>query len=393
MKLKSLNLQLIFILILVGIGCDDSQGDIPEHIQEVENLTVFTEPENQYEIKLTSDQVFPSNDEVLIGTFSQAVVDHNGRVYLSDNSQKQIFIFQPDGTFLTKVGNEGRGPGEFNHSPVLKVTSTNLLALDTSLLRMSIFSLDSLKLLKSVNLNPGNLSRITGIEGKFPGHFVIRNDMQILVGFRSPINAENVNRVRYLKYYLLNKSGEIIPNEILTLKERKIYLNTNGDFPRYPLFGFSPHSIMAFSNDNSIFSAWTQDFLIEIRSGNGEYLRSIYHPFKKVAIDKNELIEMFPDDPVRRRTIRNEELPDTWPALNDLFIDDENRIWVSTIVEDFDVYEWWVLQESGELITKFEWARDEPIEDVKNGFMYTRETDEKTGLQQVVRYRIEFEEV
>jgi len=28
---------------------------------------------------------------------------------------------------------------------------------------------------------------------------------------------------------------------------------------------------------------------------------------------------------------------------------------------------------------------------VKNGKMYTRQTDEETGLQQVVRYRIEIE--
>jgi hypothetical protein len=30
---------------------------------------------------------------------------------------------------------------------------------------------------------------------------------------------------------------------------------------------------------------------------------------------------------------------------------------------------------------------------VNNGYIYTRETDEETGLQQVVRYRIEFDEV
>lgn len=28
----------------------------------------------------------------------------------------------------------------------------------------------------------------------------------------------------------------------------------------------------------------------------------------------------------------------------------------------------------------------------KNGYMYTRETDEESGLQRVVSYRIEFEE-
>jgi hypothetical protein len=39
------------------------------------------------------------------------------------------------------------------------------------------------------------------------------------------------------------------------------------------------------------------------------------------------------------------------------------------------------LEELGEVITTFEWPRDEPIEVIKNGKMYTRQTDEVTGLQ------------
>uniref|UniRef100_UPI0035663D94 hypothetical protein n=1 Tax=Rhodohalobacter sp. TaxID=1974210 RepID=UPI0035663D94 len=75
-----------------------------------------------------------------------------------------------------------------------------------------------------------------------------------------------------------------------------------------------------------------------------------------------------------------------------LVVDNENRIWVSTIVEDFDIYEWWVLENTGEVITKFDWPRDEPIEVIKNGYVYTRQIEEETGLQQVVKYRIAFEE-
>lgn len=50
-----------------------------------------------------------------------------------------------------------------------------------------------------------------------------------------------------------------------------------------------------------------------------------------------------------------------------------------------------VREEISELIAKFEWPRDEPIEVVNNGKMYTRQTDDETGLQQVVRYGIEME--
>lgn len=49
------------------------------------------------------------------------------------------------------------------------------------------------------------------------------------------------------------------------------------------------------------------------------------------------------------------------------------------------------MEETGEPLTKFEWLRDEPIEVIKNGNMYTRQTDKENGLQQVVRYGIEME--
>lgn len=37
----------------------------------------------------------------------------------------------------------------------------------------------------------------------------------------------------------------------------------------------------------------------------------------------------------------------------------------------------------------FTWPRCLQIEEIKNGKLYAREADEETGLQQIVRYRIE----
>ena len=83
------------------------------------------------------------------------------------------------------------------------------------------------------------------------------------------------------------------------------------------------------------------------------------------------------------------DLPSNWPVIRSFIIDDKYNIWVATTVENMNVYEWWLLEPSGELITTFDWSRDEPIEAIKNGKMYTRQTDEETGLEQVVRYNVE----
>ncbi len=72
-----------------------------------------------------------------------------------------------------------------------------------------------------------------------------------------------------------------------------------------------------------------------------------------------------------------------------MLIDDQNRLWISTIVKDLDVYRWWVLEENGKLLARFTWPRNREIEVIKNGFVYAKETEDETGLERVVRYRIE----
>lgn len=50
-----------------------------------------------------------------------------------------------------------------------------------------------------------------------------------------------------------------------------------------------------------------------------------------------------------------------------------------------------VVSSMNDLLSNYEnrlWLRDELIMILKNGKMYTRQTDQETGLQQVVRYKI-----
>ena len=65
-------------------------------------------------------------------------------------------------------------------------------------------------------------------------------------------------------------------------------------------------------------------------------------------------------------SIGSMDLPQSWSVLTEMIIDHQDRLWIATTVEDMNVLEWWVLENTGELITKYEWPRDEPIKVVKN---------------------------
>ncbi|MTI87891.1 MAG: hypothetical protein FH748_07985 [Balneolaceae bacterium] len=74
-------------------------------------------------------------------------------------------------------------------------------------------------------------------------------------------------------------------------------------------------------------------------------------------------------------------------------VDDENRMWVAVPMDvQNETYEWWILNPSGELLARLVLPEDQPIYDIKNGYLYSKKTNEETGAEYVVKYRIELTE-
>ena len=159
---------------------------------------------------------------------------------------------------------------------------------------------------------------------------------------------------------------------------------------------FMGHTITALSPDDALYSAWTRDFLIKKYDANGVYQSAIYYPVTGSPFDLQDLTE---SSRYNIRDIRNafetakRELPETNPVLADLMVDDENRIWAAVSMDpQQETYEWWILDESGELLAKLQRPSKKTIFDIKDGYLYAKEIDAETGDEYVVKYLIKFEE-
>jgi hypothetical protein len=126
---------------------------------------------------------------------------------------------------------------------------------------------------------------------------------------------------------------------------------------------------------------------------NGDYVRAFYIPLEKKTLLRDEVLSMYgKGDEENENLIQNAELPEKWPALRDIIIDDENRYWISTITDSEEfTYEWWVLQDNGKLLATFRWPGNRSIEEIKDGYLYARQTEETTGWQTIVKYRIDID--
>ncbi len=370
----------VFTLLFIASGSGEPDVEIPDEIyipqlnelQVVDSQNEATELDvienkSTVTIDFEKSQTFGSTDDVLVGVISAFAVDMQDRVYIADRNKTAVHAFDPEGTYETSIGRQGQGPAEFaaiSPNTTLRIYSNRLYVPNYENSynffpdRIEVFNLDDFSFSHTIKLLPKN----KGDFGKkltlhFPLNFYPRNDGRLLVSHhRRP--DEYKDRDSYIRYVIQDSMGTIVRGPFLEQLDRKlmVYLVQDTEIPYNAIrtFPFFEKSLFAVSGDDCIYTARSGDFKINKLSPDGDYIQQIHYPFDNLSLSKNELIRRYEneDSPLGDGVLANmirevENLPETWPALNDLLVDDEGRLWVSTIVDDFDTYEWWVLEETG----------------------------------------------
>lgn len=393
-SLNKIPIGIFSIFLFISLwGCSaKDKNRIPAEVRKLKNLTILPagiKPDGG--ISLKKDNVYGDSKSGLLGRVGDVAVDDSGRIFIADLQQKQIHIFKPDGTYLKKLGGEGRGPGEFGHIFDMKIQGNSLFAFDPTVFQLNFYSLESLTFDHAEGLFFQDWADIKNIKEASPMKFYEWGDQNMLIGF-DQIPGTNIY------YYMVRNSNyrtKIISKPILIQKDNKqtwleIELpNAVGsrDLP------FGRQSLIAVTEDRHIFTAWTELFLIKEYDPEGTYLRAWYYPYKNPPLKQAAIDSIVnPKNEANvQRALDKYEAPTTWPALDDMKIDDKGRIWVSTVVRDHSVYRWWVLTQDGKLLARFKWPHDKSIKVVKNGYIYTMETKKKTDVNRVARYKIEMD--
>lgn len=380
----------------MGCSAREEESNISEEIRNLENLTVYQRPENPDTLILHREQAFGNTDSMLIGRIHDIAVDHSGRVFIADIQKQIIHVFNPNGRFIRHLGRSGQGPGEFIILKWVQIRNNYLYVYDPNQQKVSMFMLNTLAVDNTISLadNRGNYQVL---HRAFPwiSNLYVRNNHTFLAGFLiHPISDDSKpwENVEYKQlFYLLDADGNISSKNLFDVDQ--MHTVVGGLTDNIKVFFGCP--IVALSSNNSIYMSEKSDyFLIKVYNPNGVYLRAFYYPHPAVPLTKKSATEGGITDTHFRhdfllKYMESIDLPQNWPVLTDMKIDDQDRLWVSTTVKNMKVYQWWVLQNSGELLARFTWPRNKKIEEIKNGKLYVREIDKQNGLQKIVRYRIE----
>src|SRR5690625_520043 len=398
-------LRVLSFILFINVGCKRKANfQLPDRAKGLENLTVFPEdPDPMLTIDLLHEIRVDDTDldNNFFGGWTGIEVDDQGRIYIGDFSGHSIIVIHPAGYHETTLGREGSGPGEFRMVGTMKIIDDHIYVRDAQRFTMTSFSLDTHEVRETINMNrfPDNQDEFDELleEPDVPRQTFLLSNGTYLAGYFGPgiTNIEdplyNLEEERYRNYYIID-SEWVVSHKLFDLREAADLVATVDGQHRFNLvpLPFLGNSLKAISNDGYIYTAWSEDFLIKAYGPSG-YKYVFYYPYQRKSLYKEEAISLFSvEDEWNRGLIEHAELPETWPALHTMIVDDEDRLWVSTFSKEEGMLKWWILKSSGELISTFNWPMNRSIVKVKNNYLYTRETDEMEVVS-INRYRIEME--
>lgn len=405
----------IFLLIVCSCTPSSTEGDLSLKLAELSNVVPITDDGFTKTLQLLPETVIGNNNsEVVFGSFSRIEIDSASRIYVADRSLKQIHVFDKNGDYIAGLGREGVGPGEFQGFTHMNIAGNKLSVFDRMQFRINEFDLNSLSYSNSVTVRqyPKNAEDHESIISWIPMYFIPRYDGTTLAGYmehpedaRIELDTYNLGKYRAVKYFFMDYEGRIISEQLFEIRDHEDLIATvdGNHLSRIQTPAFLGKSVLRVSKENDIITTWTKDFIIKVYDSNGNYVRALYHDHanhSKRTIRREELIDFFEEDDWKNQLlVKHADLPEKWPSLFTIEIDDENRIWVGVIKEGEQFLEWWVITQQGKLVAKahmpedlsLKWLMSDPLIAIRDGYFYAGKRDPDTGQELVVKYKMEYQ--
>jgi hypothetical protein len=376
-----MSIRNLFIITLLTFfaGCSGSST----RNTELHNLTVF-ELEQAPQIKLIRDDGYKgARSEVR--KIGDIAVDDEGNVYLVDEYRRKIQVYDEHGSHTGSIGRAGPNPGEFQKPGTITVTGNSLYAWDEDKLEMMQFDLGEYELLGTTRFSDIHFSEVDSLKDAAVFNVAVTAEGDYLASFQV-VRAPDDRR---LFYYRINAAGEVTSDQLMSFQNKSLYVEEGGKGSVIMMLPYERETLIETDSENKIYTLFTEDILIKVLNAEGNYQKAWHYPFRNKKMVESDAVAMFTNVDIRR-AIRGADKPSSWPAVDRLMIDDMDRLWVATISGNLDTHQWYVLKNTGEILGTFSFPKKKEIKEIKNGEVYTREFNNRSYSEEVVRYKITF---
>lgn len=391
-------LVLLFFLSCQSSNRENAEGVIvPDYIDTLKNLHVYDFSDSAFSdtVILQRELVLQDSDEVIFEAYiSLFDLDDENNVYvvMEGPGHTSLSKFDSEGNFITKIGNMGRGPGEYRSIISIDIVNNKLYVLDSGLQKLIVFSTIDYSIINEMPINKNTALDKDLLKTMRASDILVVHDDLKLIKYRSLFGYEEDRRA-YL--HMIGDNGDVLGSNVLSLRSYLVYPPNEPLSP--PLIPpFLRNTLVSYSNSGMIFTSWNEDFLVKAFDQNGVYQYSFYYPFSKSTLSINNLDLSSEELDV----LRKYELPNTWPAIHTIEASNDDKLWVSTITDSDSTFKWYVLNMKGELQATFSMPGyrnkitilTKPSIKIKNGYFYEHEFDFSENIDRIIKYKIEFKE-
>lgn len=300
-------------------------------------------------------------------------VDDEGNIYVFEFRNLRVQKFDQDGNYIATIGRQGQGPCEFNSPRLLLVNGRNQDIFVTDFMKIHHFDKD------------GNCENSIQLERIVLDMFVDKDGN--IWAKNSAMREDGIFNL----FEKISPQGEI-------LKE----ITRMPDMTQAKTMGVSGDSVTVVSLSHGYEHGL---FVSNVDEESFVYGDSEKYELTKVDKMGEPILKIWVEEPAQpfsgkekekmlnrySKSLRDEvEIPKTKPFFNKILSDDEGRIYIQRVpspLEEAEICEYDIFSKDGYLLYETRLPYKPFV--IRNGCLYTHSLDEESGLEYVVRYRIQ----
>jgi len=242
------------------------------------------------------------NANYVFAEISSVAVSGDGTIFVLDQKDKNVKVFDRDGKFLRKFGNAGEGPGELSMPISIHCTARDEIIVVDMSRRLSFFKLSG-EFVRTVSASSLYLMDARpDSAGNFFVYLIIREEANPRYELRKVDGG--------LKDLLVVESSPLSNSE------------RDGFNPFFPVLRW------ALLSGDRVVCGWAEKYEFRIHDAAGRIVRKIQMDPDSVPISKEDIDERTKG--ARPALLQNMKIPKYYPAFRYFVTDDEDRIYVLT---------------------------------------------------------------
>lgn len=287
-----------------------------------------------------------AGDTILFGEIGELVaIDGSGRIFVGEQQDPRIYVFTEDGNLLKTIGQEGRGPNEFQRLESIYVGPTDTLYIfDSDLERISAYEPRQMELVYEFTVFEDSLG--------FPYWLVGTLNTGFLVAYSWPISPIEVLEEPRLHVMRVGWAGKVIDPPIHSLLDAEWIVSLEGEnsFVMKTPFGREP--VLRMDLLGSLYVGRTESIDITVISPSGIQSKAVTYVLAPIPLTHSEIEHYVKDrSDWYRKVVLSADLPATKPIFETFIVDDLQRIWIKTTSPSImdTTSQWLILDRESEL--------------------------------------------